>query len=219
VHRAGRLLVTVAVLAVLELAAFGADYAFHTRLYVSTDNAQVDTDQIDINAPSSGLLVGWAVDQGSPLRRGEALGRIRGYGGGPQPNRVIRAPSAGTICLNNVTNGTYVQQGQMLAVAVNPAQVYITARIAESDIGRVHVGDPADVQLEAYPRLVLPGIVTEIRAATAANLDIYPSPDVNPTNIQKINQYIPVRITPYPTTIPLYPGLNATVEIRTTPGQ
>jgi multidrug resistance efflux pump len=89
--------------------------------------------------------------------------------------------------------------------------------VAESDIGRVAVGDQVSVYLDAYPGRVVAGVVTDIRDATAGDLGIYPSPDVDPTNLQKIDQYVPVRIAPYPTDIPLYPGLNATVEIHTGP--
>ncbi|HZZ47378.1 MAG TPA: efflux RND transporter periplasmic adaptor subunit [Pseudonocardia sp.] len=216
VRRAGQLLVLVVVLTVLELAAFGATYQFHTRFYVSTDNAQVDADRIEVNAPAAGLVARWNLEQGAPLRKGEVLGQVRGVGGGRQPGRLIRAPGDGTVELTTIADKTYVQPGQTLAVGINLGQVWITARIAESDIGRVAIGDPAYVRLDAYPGTVVTGVVTRIRGATSAESDIYPSTDLDPTNPQKIDQYVPVRIAPYPSGVPLYPGLNATVEIRTT---
>ncbi|HEY1971535.1 MAG TPA: efflux RND transporter periplasmic adaptor subunit [Pseudonocardia sp.] len=214
-RNAGRLAAIALALAILELVVFGATYLFHTRLYVSTNNAQVDGDQVSVNAPSSGQLVDWKVDRGIPLRRGRILGSVRGVGGGKQPLRLVRMPSNSTIDLVAVADGTYVRQGQMLAVGYNLSQVYITARVAESDISRVQVGDQAYVHLDADPGTVVLGVVTQIRRASAQDFNIYPSPDVDPTNLQKIDQYIPVRIAPYPTDVPLYPGLNATVEIRT----
>jgi hypothetical protein len=37
-----------------------------TRHYVSTDNAQVDGDQIMINGPATGLVTDWSIGEGSP---------------------------------------------------------------------------------------------------------------------------------------------------------
>jgi multidrug resistance efflux pump len=219
VRRAGWLLVAVAVLAVLELAGFGATYTFHTRLFASTDNAQVDADQVDVNAPATGRLTRWSLTQGSTLRRGEVVGFVRAVGGGPEPQQIIKAPRNGTVGLSAVANGTYVQQGQLLAAGFDLRKVWITARLAESDASRVAVGDLADIYLDAYPNVVLSGVVTELGAATAGQSDIYPSPDLNPADIQKINQYIPVRVTPYASPVPLYPGLDATVDIRIPAGQ
>jgi multidrug resistance efflux pump len=215
-RRAGRLLVAVVVLAVLELTAFAATYTFHTRFYVSTDNAQIEADRVDINAPATGILNRWNITEGTSLRRGQVLGSIHGVGGGRRPARVIKASRGATVGLTVATPGTFVQQGQLLAAGFDLANVWVTARIPESEISRVAVGDPADIHLDAFPDAVIPGVVTKIRAATAGSLEVYPSPDIDPTNVQKIDQYVPVRITPYPTAIPLTPGLNASVQIRVT---
>lgn len=214
VRNAGRLLFAMLVLTVVELVAFGTTYLVYSRYYVSTDNAQVDSDKIEINAPASGLVVRWGLEQGSSLRPGETLGMIRGVGGGQQPNKPITAPDGGTVAVNAVANGSYVQQGQTMAVAFNPRKVYVTARVPESDIGDVEVGDQVDVHVDAYPGTAMTGVVEEIRDATAARFAVYPSAQVDPTNVQKVDQYVPVRIATYPTDVPLYPGLDVTVDIR-----
>jgi multidrug resistance efflux pump len=214
VRNAGRLLIFVAVLALCELVGLGTTYLTHDRYYVSTDNAQVDADQIEINAPSSGILEGWSASQGASFRYGQILGRVTGIGGGPQVSRVIKAPGPGLVDLEAVTDRTYVRAGQTLAVGYDPQRVYITARVQESDIRGVRVGDAAEVRLDAYPNRVVAGVVEQLQASAAGNFTIYPSTDLDPTNIQKIDQYIAVRVRPAATDgVRLYPGLNATVNI------
>lgn len=218
VRVAGIVLVLVAVLTVGELVAFGANYLLHDRFYVTTANAQVDGDQIEINAPSSGNLLGSNLDQGSAFRRGAILGRVAAVGGGPQASRVIKAPDDGAIGLEAVHEGSYVRAGQTLAIAYNPSLIYITARVPESDIQHVRIGDPAEVRLDAFPDEVITGSVEQLQPSAAGNFQIYPSTDIDPTNIQKIDQYVAVRIRPYAANdARLRPGLNATVSIRVVP--
>jgi multidrug resistance efflux pump len=113
-----------------------------------------------------------------------------------------------------VADRTYVRAGQTLAVGYDPQRVYITARVPETDVRRVRVGDAAEVRLDAYPNRVVAGVVEQLQASAAGNFTIYPSTDLDPTNIQKIDQYIAVRVRPAITDdIHLYPGLNATVTI------
>jgi multidrug resistance efflux pump len=214
VRNAGRVLAIVALIAFCELTALGTTYLTRDRYLVITDNAQVDADHVEINAPSGGVLRGWSADQGATFRRGQILGRVAGVGSGRQGRHVIKAPGNGLVGLQTVVDRTYVRAGQTLAVGYDPRRVYITARIRESDIGRVQPGDLAEVRLDAFPDRVVPGMVEKVRASSAGNFTIYPSTDLDPTNIQKIDQYIPVRIRPSATDgVLLYPGLNATVTI------
>jgi len=214
VRNAGRLLIFVAVLALCELVGLGTTYLAHDRYYISTDNAQVDADQILINAPSSGILESWSASQGTSFRHGQVLGRVTGVGGVPRVSRVIKAPGPGLVGLKAVADRTYVRAGQTLAVGYDPQRVYITARVPETDVRRVRVGDAAEVRLDAYPNRVVAGVVEQLQSSAAGNFTIYPSIDLDPTNIQKIDQYIAVRVRPAITDdIRLYPGLNATVTI------
>ena len=47
----------ILVLAALAAAAFLAYYIFNSSNYVTTDNAQIDGNQISINAPATGTLI------------------------------------------------------------------------------------------------------------------------------------------------------------------
>jgi len=207
--------ITIAVVSVLEAIAFSGTYLLFSRHYVTTDNAQVDGDQINISAPESGNLTEWSATSGSQVRENQVLGRIQVTGGGGQPKRAIRSPGTGTIAVNNATSGQYVTAGTKLATAYDLDAVYVTARVDEKDIGGVRPGQQVDISVDAFPDAHVVGRVDRIQAAAAGEFTIYPNPDTDPTNPQKTTQYIPVRIQIMNSDgMQLLPGMNVVTRIR-----
>lgn len=206
--------ITIAVVSVLEAIAFSGTYLLFSRHYVTTDNAQVDGDQINISAPESGNLTEWSATSGSQVRENQVLGRIQVTGGGGQPKRAIRSPGTGTIAVNNATSGQYVTAGTKLATAYDLDAVYVTARVDEKDIGGVRPGQQVDISVDAFPDAHVVGRVDRIQAAAAGEFTIYPNPDTDPTNPQKTTQYIPVRIQIMNSDgMQLLPGMNVITRI------
>src|SRR5882757_619782 len=208
-------LIVVVALSLLEVSAFAGTYLLYTRHYVSTDNAQVDGDQIMINAPVTGNVTDWSISTGSTVRDNQAVGRIQAVGSGAQTKRAVRSPGAGTIAVNAVVEGQYVTEGTTLAAAYDPRSIYITARVADTDIGGVQLGQPVDIAVDAYPDAHVSGVVIGIQAAAAGKLTIFPSLDADPTNPQKVDQYIPVKISiSNYDGARLLPGMSVAVDIR-----
>jgi len=214
-HSAKIALVAITLVSALEVLAFAGTYLMYSRHYVSTDNAQVDGDKVDINAPSTGTLANWSITEGSAVRENQIVGRVQGVGGGAQPKRAIRAPGAGTIAVNNAVAGQYVIVGTRLATAYDVNGIYLTARVGESEIGDVHVGRPVDISVDAFPGITIAGQVSEIQGSTAGKFSFFPSPDTDPTNPRKTDQYIPVKISILNSNgAGLAPGMNANVHIH-----
>ena len=208
-------LTVIAVVSLLEASAFAGTYLLYSRHYVSTDNAQVDGDKIDINAPSTGTLANWLVSEGSAIREEQIVGRIQAVGSGAQPNRAVRAPSAGTIAVNNAVAGQYVTAGTKLATAYDFNNIYLTARVEETEIGHVQVGRPVDISVDAFPGVSITGQVWTIQASTAGVFSFFPGPDTDPSNPQKTDQYVPVKISIMNLNgAILVPGMNANVRIH-----
>jgi cytoskeletal protein RodZ len=69
-------LTIIVILAVLAALGFGVAYFLYSRNFVSTDNAQVDGDKVQINAPATGTLVDWQGTQGTVVRRDMVVGRV-----------------------------------------------------------------------------------------------------------------------------------------------
>jgi len=205
----------ILVVTLLEAAAFSGTYYFYTRHYVSTDNASVDGDKIDVNAPTTGVLLDWSATEGTVVHTNQVLGRIRILGSGAQPEEVIRAPGNGTVAVSNAVNGQFVNASTELATAYDFSKIYVTARVSESDIADVQIGQLVDIAVDAFPNAKVTGIVEDIQSATASMFTIYPGPSTDPTNPQKVTQYVPVRVSLLDTDgYHVLPGMSVTVHIH-----
>lgn len=199
----------------LQVLGFGGTYLLYSRHYVSTDNAQIDGDRVDINAPTSGMLTDWAISQGEAIRPDQVLGHVRHIGGGVQAEQVIRSEGSGTITGYTAVDGQYVNSGQTLASAYDLGNLYVTARVNETEIDDVHPGKPVDITVDAFPDTPITGIVAEIQNGAAGQFTVYPASNEDPTNPQKIDQYIPVKIKMTDANgVALVPGMNVTVHIH-----
>lgn len=93
---------------------------------------------------------------------------IRILGGDPQrltSQIEIHAPVAGTIIEQNVTSAAGVKSldnSPSLFTIADLSGVWILCDVFENDLARVHVGDRAEIELNAYPGRRLAGHVTNI---------------------------------------------------------
>jgi multidrug resistance efflux pump len=207
-------LTIIVILAVLAALGFGGAYFLYSRNFVSTDNAQVDGDKVQINAPDTGTLVDWGGTQGSLVKRNEIMGRIKLGSSGAQPQRTIKSPGNGTIAVNNAVEGQWVTAGTQLATAYDFNKIYVTARVDETDVADVHPGAQVDIDVDAFSGTPVTGIVSEIQGAAANQFSLFP--ESNSTgNFQKVTQVIAVRVAFTNTSgLALVPGMNVTVHIH-----
>jgi ABC transporter DrrB family efflux protein len=201
-------------LAGLALAAgVGVNVAVDTSRYITTDNAMVDGEQIPIVAPRDGTLLHWAPTLGSDLGRDQVIGRLEIADGIFRPQLTLRAPDDGTVVQNTATEGAYVVTGTQLAVLYDLAEIYITARVDETDMSDVRIGAQVDIFVEGDEDRTVTGFVREIQGGTTANLSGSP-PDGPASFIDRPTQVIPVRIAVSDARgVTLLPGMNITVKI------
>lgn len=134
----------------------------------------------------------------------------------------IFAPVDGTISKLSVEKGervvgTEMMEGTEVIILANLNEMEVSVDVSESDIIRVHVGDTAAVEIDAYLNRDFAGVVTEI--ANSANSSSAMSTD------QVTNFTVKVRVlrdsykdlipADNPTYSPFRPGMSATVEIQT----
>jgi HlyD family secretion protein len=90
----------------------------------------------------------------------------------------IKSPLSGLVVLSPIYKGTRmvdpqdgdeVRPGGGIMLVVNPSAMQVTARLNQVDVSRVHVGQAAEVRLDAYPDLVFPGKVERISAISTAS--------------------------------------------------
>lgn len=211
-------LVVILIVALIAGAGFAVSYFLNARNYVSTDNAQVDGDKIEINAPASGTIDDWAATLDTALHQDEIIGHVKLQQAFAQPRLKIRAPANGTVAMDNVVVGMYVTGGTQLAIAYDLAKIYVTARVDETDIDEVHPGQLVDISVDAYPHARITGRVQEIQPGAAAVFSLFPQSNTQGSNFQKVTQVIPVRISFQDITalsnLNLVPGMNVSVHIH-----
>ena len=117
-----------------------------------------------------------------------------------------------------VADGARVQPGQPLMSIVADTGVWISANFKETQLADIRVGQPVEIDVDAYGGSPVEGVVESLSAATGATFSLIP-PDNATGNFTKVVQRIPIRIRvtdqPDPEA-PLRPGMSAEVVVTTT---
>jgi HlyD family secretion protein len=115
---------------------------------------------------------------------------------------VIRSPIDGVVVARNVDVGQTVaaslQAPTIFTIAQDLSKMQVYAKIDESDVGRIHVGRPVTFKVDAFPKQVFAGTVSQVR--------------MNPTVIQNVVTYDAVIDFANPE-MKLFPGMTAYVTI------
>lgn len=108
-------------------------------------------------------------------------------------NHRIESTLNGVISRIFINPGEYVQAGERIALIHNPDDIWVEARIRETEIRRLSVGQEVDVRVDAYPDDTFSGKIERIGHAATSEFALLPSP--NPSgNFTKVTQRLPVRI-------------------------
>jgi multidrug resistance efflux pump len=135
----------------------------------------------------------------------------------------IRSPVNGYVTNLLAQLGDYATVGENLISLVDADSYWIDGYFEETNLSRIHKGDPATVKLMGYPHLPLRGHVDSIaRAINVANAQ--PNGEglatVNPIfTWVRLAQRVPVRIRidEVPPGVHLVAGMTATVEVDPPP--
>ena len=209
-------LIAIGVVALGVTVSLVATWLISSSSFVTTDNAQIDGTQILVNAPTSGTLTNWTAQLGTRLRAGASVGRIAVQSGYAQPQLPVRAPADGVVAVNNGVDGAYVTAGTQLAIAYDESAVFVTARVSETDIQAVHLGQRVDLTVDAFSGTALTGRVVEVKTGAAGVFSLFGQSNTT-GNFQKVTQVIPVKISIDDRgSLALVPGMNVTAKIHRT---
>jgi multidrug resistance efflux pump len=205
--RVRRIVLPILLVFLLGGIGFGINYYWESIHYVSTDNAQITGQPVQVGALSAGRVVALDATVGTPVHRGDILAQVAlpsqvgtAQSGtpkleflGPADSRVdVQAPIDGMVIAVPSAVGATVAAGTPLVTLVDPTQVWVNANVDETKVGRVKAGQPVDVHVDALGGSV-PGRVESVTPATAATFSLLPSQNTT-GNFTKVTQVVPVRI-------------------------
>ncbi len=109
----------VALIVLAVLARFGYTYYIDSTLYVTTDDALVDSNLVSVAPIGSGTLAIWRIKPGDKVRAGQVLGQVKPVSGSAYLN--ITAPIDGTILRVDGREGQVVAQAHASSFALIPS--------------------------------------------------------------------------------------------------
>jgi membrane fusion protein, multidrug efflux system len=132
-------------------------------------------------------------------------------------NTVVRSVLGGKVGDRTVRVGQYVQPGTRMLTVVPVQNTYLLANFKETQVGRMRVGQPVEMHVDALPGHTLHGVVDSFSPGTGSQFALLP-PENATGNFTKIVQRVPVRIridTGAETRSVLLPGLSVNVDVDT----
>ncbi len=128
----------------------------------------------------------------------------------------VVAPADGYASKLTAHEGQLVTTGQPVLELI-PFETYLLANFKETQIGKMHPGQPATIEVDALPGQKLEGKVESLSGGTGSSFSLLPADNAT-GNFVKVVQRVPVRIAwvrhPGDATI-LRAGLSADVTVDT----
>ena len=127
----------------------------------------------------------------------------------------IRSEIAGYVEDRSANPGNRVEPGQTL-ISIRQDDVWIEANFKETQLGKIQIGMPVDLYVDAYPHMVFKARVSGFSPATGLAGSILP-PENATGNYVKVVQRLPVRVDltePNPPGTPLFVGLSAEPYVK-----
>jgi multidrug resistance efflux pump len=195
--------------------------------FVSTDNAQLTGQPVQVGSVNAGRVDAVNVAVGARVHPNDVLARVAlpsqiGVAQNGQPKLdflgsadshvEVTAPFDGVVIAVPVAAGATVAQGQAIVLIMDPSQLWVNANIDETSVERVKLGQRVQVHVDALSADV-PGWVQAITPATESTFSLLPS-QTSSGNFTKVVQLVPVRVAVNLGDRPALLGTSAEVKIR-----
>ena len=129
----------------------------------------------------------------------------------------VTAPSDGIVTeVDHLQVGSYLPAATPAFVLVSMHDVWVQADFKEDQLARMRPGDPATVQIDAYPDKTFHAVVTSITPGTGSQFSVLP-PQNATGNWVKVVQRLKVRLHLDGSLPVVRSGLSATVTVDTRP--
>jgi multidrug resistance efflux pump len=129
-------------------------------------------------------------------------------------NATITAPVSGLVALKSVNPGEVVAAGQALFTIADLQDVWVSARIEETKIGKLKPGQQVEYTVDGYPGRTFTGTVYEIGAAANSVFALIPTENSS-GNFTKVTQRIPIKISlPKDSDVVFRPGMSVIIKVH-----
>ena len=196
---------------------FDAKHTAFQRAEQARAQAQADVAAMVAGLAESQAATGETVVKHDDLKvllgERERLAAVRDRLAATLDDHAVKSPLDGLVDESFINNGEYVQTGQRMLVLHRPGDLYVKANVKETDVRYVHVGNAAEVSVDAVPDKVYAGHVTRVSGAVNSSFSLLPNP--NPGgNFTKITQRVEVRVDLDDRDPGLKPGMMVEVRFR-----
>ena len=216
------------ILAIVGASIFGFELWSKSDLsgrFVSTNDAQVVADLIQVGSINAGRIIDMNVDVGTSVMEGQVIATVdipavisrsditdtskMGFRDVQDQLTEVLAPRSGIIAARWAKKGDTVSAGQPIVTLMDQRKVWIEANIDEKKIGRVRPGQLVEIEITGRDGKLL-GRVETVSPVTAATL----RPEQSASrSLRNVGQVVPVKITLDEDHLSLIPGSSAEITI------
>ncbi|SFC41194.1 HlyD family secretion protein [Clostridium uliginosum] len=188
-------------------------YWYENTYYVSTDDARVSADLVNVTPQISGKLLELNVEDGDVVTKNQILARqeMNNLPDSSIDQSLVRAPINGIVVKKQGTIGELWSTGQTLVTLIDPNKLYITANIEETKLGKIRANETVDITIDQYDSQKFTGKIKSIGEVTNSALSLLPSTSGTFT---KVVQRIPIKIELDHFDNKMLPGTNAVIKIH-----
>lgn len=208
------IIIGILIITIMALSSVGIYYWYENNYYVSTEDARVGADLVNVTPQATGKLLELNVEDGDTVSKDTILAcqEVNNIQDADIEQALIRAPINGIVIKKQGTIGEIWSPGQVLVTLLDTNRLYITANIEETKIGRVRVGQIVNITLDQYGSKKFKGKIKSVGEAANSALSLLPSSTGG--TFTKVMQRVPVKISLDKNDSKLLPGTNAIVKIH-----
>ncbi|MFC3883514.1 HlyD family secretion protein [Bacillus songklensis] len=194
----------------------GYYYWYQGSHYVKTEDARIQGDQYKVMPQIPGEITSIDVGEGDLLQQNEVIAEqdLANIDPSMINKSIIRAPISGNVIKIFSKEHETVAPGQAIALMVNMDELYVSANIEETEIGKVKEGQLVDITIDTLDGQMIQGKVRKIGQASNSAFALVPAVNTS-GNFNKVKQRIPIEIAiSKPEDMKLVPGTNVEIKIH-----
>lgn len=194
----------------------GYYYWYQSAHYVKTEDARFAGALYKATPQITGEISNVFVEEGEVVQENQTLAEINtaNLDASSINKAVVKAPVSGTVVKVFSKTEELASPAQPLALVMDLNDLYVSANIEETDIGKIKAGQEVTVSIDSLDGQKLKGKVSKIGKATNSTFSLLPATNTS-GNFNKVTQRIPIEITIFkPKDLELIPGSNAVIKIK-----